>query len=149
MYMGLAFICLNRLSTGHRIRYRNIFPKLLDQCRAVVNCLYHIWRRSWLANAYSDISTARSTTPTKPWLVSTGMQWPVRQGRPSIRPCQRRRSQFLAAYHDAGASDAPQSASHVPSPGKPSGDIPTSIADGRYQVEKFLGEGGKKMVYLP
>jgi hypothetical protein len=54
-----------------------------------------------------------------------------------------------AACHDTGASDAPQTASHVPSPGKPSGDIPTSIADGRYQVERFLSEGGKKIVYLP
>jgi hypothetical protein len=26
--------------------------------------------------------------------------------------------------------------------------IPTSFADGRYEVEKFLGEGGKKKVYL-
>ena len=25
---------------------------------------------------------------------------------------------------------------------------PTSFADGRYQVKKFLGEGGKKLVYL-
>ena len=37
-----------------------------------------------------------------------------------------------AANHDAGASDAPQTASHVPSPGKPSGNVPTSFADGRY-----------------
>jgi tetratricopeptide (TPR) repeat protein len=27
-------------------------------------------------------------------------------------------------------------------------DMPTSFADGRYQVKKFLGEGGKKKVYL-
>ena len=26
--------------------------------------------------------------------------------------------------------------------------VPTSFADGRYQVNKFLGEGGKKLVYL-
>ncbi len=38
------------------------------------------------------------------------------------------------------------------SPGTPtspaSQDIPTSFANGRYQVKKFLGEGGKKKVYL-
>ena len=27
-------------------------------------------------------------------------------------------------------------------------DMPSSFADGRYQVTKFLGEGGKKLVYL-
>jgi serine/threonine protein kinase len=31
---------------------------------------------------------------------------------------------------------------------KPSTIEPTSFADGRYQVRKFLGEGGKKKVYL-
>ena len=33
---------------------------------------------------------------------------------------------------------------------RPSSDVnqPTSFADGRYQVQKFLGEGGKKKVYL-
>ncbi|HEY98373.1 MAG TPA: zinc-ribbon domain-containing protein, partial [Dehalococcoidia bacterium] len=35
-----------------------------------------------------------------------------------------------------------------PKPKKPSTIQPTSFADGRYQVEKFLGEGGKKKVYL-
>ena len=49
------------------------------------------------------------------------------------------------ANHDAGASDAPQTASHVPSPVKPSGNVPTSFADGHYQVEKFLGEGFWKL----
>jgi len=38
-------------------------------------------------------------------------------------------------------SPTPQS-SATPSP------EPTSFADGRYQVKKFLGEGGKKKVYL-
>ena len=33
-------------------------------------------------------------------------------------------------------------------PKKPSAIEPTSFADGRYQVKKFLGEGGKKKVYL-
>ena len=35
-----------------------------------------------------------------------------------------------------------------PKPKKPSIIQPTSFADGRYQVKKFLGEGGKKKVYL-
>jgi serine/threonine protein kinase/tetratricopeptide (TPR) repeat protein len=35
-----------------------------------------------------------------------------------------------------------------PKPKKPSTVEPTSFADGRYQVKKFLGEGGKKKVYL-
>ena len=32
-------------------------------------------------------------------------------------------------------------------PGPPAAE-PESFADGRYQVKRFLGEGGKKMVYL-
>ena len=35
-----------------------------------------------------------------------------------------------------------------PLPKKPSTIEPTSFADGRYQVKKLLGEGGKKKVYL-
>ena len=35
----------------------------------------------------------------------------------------------------------------TPTP-QPSPAIPTSFASGRYQVRRFLGEGGKKQVYL-
>jgi eukaryotic-like serine/threonine-protein kinase len=35
-----------------------------------------------------------------------------------------------------------------PAPARPSTPQPTSFASGRYQVKKFLGEGGKKKVYL-
>jgi len=36
----------------------------------------------------------------------------------------------------------------VPQPTAPPSPTPTSFAGGRYQVKKFLGEGGKKKVYL-
>jgi len=36
----------------------------------------------------------------------------------------------------------------APAPTKPTSPEPTSFANGRYQVKKFLGEGGKKKVYL-
>ena len=42
-----------------------------------------------------------------------------------------------------GTVQAPQ-----PTPISPSPSVPTSFANGRYQVKKFLGEGGKKKVYL-
>ena len=35
-----------------------------------------------------------------------------------------------------------------PAPSDANEDTPTSFADGRYQVSEFLGEGGKKRVYL-
>jgi tetratricopeptide (TPR) repeat protein/ribosomal protein L40E len=38
--------------------------------------------------------------------------------------------------------------SKKPKPKKPSTIEPTSFANGRYQVKRFLGEGGKKKVYL-
>ena len=44
----------------------------------------------------------------------------------------------------SAASDASADAAT----GLASKDQPTSFADGRYQVTKFLGEGGKKLVYL-
>ena len=45
----------------------------------------------------------------------------------------------------SGATAAPASAPPIPGP---STDHPASFADGRYQVKDFLGEGGKKLVYL-
>ncbi len=42
----------------------------------------------------------------------------------------------------------PSSFSPTPTVATPSQDQPTSFANGRYQVKRFLGEGGKKKVYL-
>lgn len=36
----------------------------------------------------------------------------------------------------------------VLTPESPPAKLPTSFGNGRYQVKKFLGEGGKKRVYL-
>ena len=44
-------------------------------------------------------------------------------------------------------SAASQPTAPAPATGVPSAQ-PTSFADGRYQVQRFLGEGGKKKVYL-
>jgi tetratricopeptide (TPR) repeat protein len=49
-------------------------------------------------------------------------------------------------HHIAGKIQTPD---RSPSPAAPSpAPVPTSFANGRYQVKKFLGEGGKKKVYL-
>ena len=54
---------------------------------------------------------------------------------------------FLATAEQALATAAPASTREPPtSPLSP--DQPSSFADGRYQVQRFLGEGGKKKVYL-
>ena len=60
---------------------------------------------------------------------------------------------FLSAAQRAlGSTTAPAQAS-TPSQAQapqsaPAPTLPTSFADGRYQVQRFLGEGGKKKVYL-
>jgi tetratricopeptide (TPR) repeat protein len=46
---------------------------------------------------------------------------------------------------ECGKPLAPVSASPAPAPTTP---MPTSFVNGRYKVKKFLGEGGKKKVYL-
>ena len=57
---------------------------------------------------------------------------------------------FLTAAQRAG--NAAGSRADPPSDEAPSNRLsdqqPTSFANGRYQVKKFLGEGGKKKVYL-
>ena len=45
-------------------------------------------------------------------------------------------------------SPAAQPVAPTPAPATSIPDQPTSFANGRYQVQKFLGEGGKKKVYL-
>ena len=48
--------------------------------------------------------------------------------------------------------DEPPTAPSEPNASRPTSpeesDQPTSFANGRYQVKRFLGEGGKKKVYL-
>ena len=48
----------------------------------------------------------------------------------------------------SAAATSESEESNPPAPPAPAKDQPTSFADGRYQVKRFLGEGGKKMVYL-
>ena len=59
---------------------------------------------------------------------------------------------FLAAAEQAPSTDAstaeePSIQYTTPTLSTVS-DPPASFADGRYQVKRFLGEGGKKRVYL-
>ena len=49
---------------------------------------------------------------------------------------------LLATPAEVGAQHA------VPLQGQPSPPLPTAFVSGRYQVQRFLGEGGKKKVYL-
>ncbi|MFQ6030518.1 MAG: hypothetical protein ACE5Q6_23845, partial [Dehalococcoidia bacterium] len=58
---------------------------------------------------------------------------------------------YLAAAERAigGVADSPPPpTSATPTPTPPSAAQPTSFANGRYEVKRFLGEGGKKQVYL-
>ena len=47
----------------------------------------------------------------------------------------------------AAPIEASTPATRTPTPA-PSPALPTSFAGGRYQVQRFLGEGGRKRVYL-
>ena len=56
---------------------------------------------------------------------------------------------FLAAADRALASSSqPPASTSTPTSKEPTADQPTSFANGRYQVKRFLGEGGKKKIYL-
>ena len=56
---------------------------------------------------------------------------------------------FLAAADRALASSGqPPASTSTPTSNEPTADQPTPFANGRYQVKQFLGEGGKKKIYL-
>ena len=56
--------------------------------------------------------------------------------------------QRLSASGSAHLDEGVQSTSASPRPAAHVVEQPTSFAAGRYEVRRFLGEGGKKMVYL-
>ena len=53
-----------------------------------------------------------------------------------------------AAEQETGSSRAAQTSAVVQPVSPPVTDQPTTFASGRYKVKQFLGEGGKKKVYL-
>ena len=58
-----------------------------------------------------------------------------------------------AAEREIGEGNSSSSRASQPAPAlvpttTPTTDQPTSFANGRYEVKRFLGEGGKKIVYL-
>ena len=55
---------------------------------------------------------------------------------------------LVAADREPVDSDPPAAQSTTRSASATAPDQPSSFANGRYQVQKFLGEGGKKKVYL-
>jgi len=56
---------------------------------------------------------------------------------------------FIAMADKSLGSPAPITAPSIrPDMTPPESDIPTSFANGRYEVRSLLGEGGKKKVYL-
>jgi tetratricopeptide (TPR) repeat protein len=59
------------------------------------------------------------------------------------------KSYLTAAERALGTSQPTEATKQAPpEPAKATASIPTSFGNGRYQVKKFLGEGGKKKVYL-
>ena len=61
----------------------------------------------------------------------------IRPGAKFCRSCGANLGEAVAAQPVAAAPAAQAGVSPIP-----------AFADGRYQVKKFLGEGGKKLVYL-
>src|SRR5207244_6852971 len=60
-------------------------------------------------------------------------------------------SQDALSYVAAAKRDSQESSVAEPSHQAPKSETPsqpTSFCDGRYEVKRFLGEGGKKLVYL-
>jgi len=57
-------------------------------------------------------------------------------------------ARFIAPGSEQGQHSQQQAAGAGGSPALPAAPPPVSFANGRYEVRKFLGEGGKKKVYL-
>lgn len=69
----------------------------------------------------------------------------------ALDPNNAEASQLLGAAQSLTTDDdspTGQASTVIPQSASDSTDTPTSFADDRYQVSKFLGEGGKKRVYL-
>ena len=87
-------------------------------------------------------------------------EWQVVQDRAqavvALDPANPDALNYLAAAERTLGGSPPQPAGVAGKPGPapqaqpatPGVPVPTSFADGRYQVQRFLGEGGKKKVYL-
>ena len=84
------------------------------------------------------------------------LDWQVVQSRAqaviALDPANQDAINYLAAADRALSASAPQPtnqpATPTPTTSAPTQAQPNSFANGRYQVTKFLGEGGKKKVYL-
>ena len=61
--------------------------------------------------------------------------------------CGYKNANNIKFCHDCGHALVEKAPAPSPAAPPPSA-LPTSFANGRYQVKKFLGEGGKKKVYL-
>ena len=70
----------------------------------------------------------------------------ARQNDPGARFCRFCRTALTPVISSGPAK--PITTTPEPEPIRPSSSQPVSFADGRYQVKRFLGEGGKKKVYL-
>ncbi|MFQ5874758.1 MAG: tetratricopeptide repeat protein [Dehalococcoidia bacterium] len=62
--------------------------------------------------------------------------------------CARLNPHNVRFCHGCGTALVESSPARATTPSVVLSELPTSLASGRYQVKKFLGEGGKKKVYL-
>ena len=80
------------------------------------------------------------------------------ENREGVKFCEECGAKMESVCPNCGASIPPDKkfcgecghslVEEAPQPAKPPSPEPTPFVGGRYQVKKFLGEGGKKRVYL-
>ena len=83
----------------------------------------------------------------------TALDWDVVRARAqavlAFQPDHLEALSYLEASNRSLGQSAPEvPAATAPAPTTAMPEQPTSFANGRYQVKRFLGEGGKKKVYL-